>query len=136
MLVYIGLRGVQGKRTTCTLKVDGVPPLDVHLRDHEDKVVKLRLPAVQSKERLVVISATCTGTADFAMFTNGVDTRIAGIGVRWFYACKENDLAGRLSILEGLSRYGGSLAAASSGSSRFPAGSAVGCVHRGTTREF
>jgi glycosyltransferase involved in cell wall biosynthesis len=103
LLVYIGLRGVQGKRTTCTLKVDGVPPLDVHLRDHEDKVVKLRLPAVQSKERLVVISATCTGTADFAMFTNGVDTRIAGIGVRWFYACKENDLAGRLSILEGLS---------------------------------
>jgi glycosyltransferase involved in cell wall biosynthesis len=103
LLVYVGLRGVQGKSTTCTLKMEGITPLDVYLRDHEDKVVKLRLPPLSSKERLVVLSATCTGAADFAVFTNGVDTRIAGLGVRWFYACKENDLAGRLNLLEALS---------------------------------
>jgi len=103
LLVYIGLRGVQGKQATCTLKMDGVATLDVHLGDHEDKVVKVRLPPVSAKERLVVISVTCNAAADFALFTNGTDTRISGVGVRWFYACKENDLVGRLNLLEGLS---------------------------------
>jgi len=58
---------------------------------------------VSAKERLVVISVTCNAAADFALFTNGTDTRISGVGVRWFYACKENDLVGRLNLLEGLS---------------------------------
>lgn len=103
LLVYVGLRGVQGKNTICTLKAEGITPVDVQLRDHEDKVVKLRLPPLPSKERLVVLSIACSAAADFSVFTNGVDTRLAGLGVRWFYTCKENDLVGRLNLLEALS---------------------------------
>lgn len=103
LLVYIGLRGVQGKHSTCTLKMEGALTLDVHLREQEDKVVKIKLAPASTKNRLVVISVSCTSAADFAANTNGIDFRIAGVGVRWFYACKENDLVGRLNLLEGLS---------------------------------
>jgi glycosyltransferase involved in cell wall biosynthesis len=103
VLVYLGLRGVQGKHSTCTLKTPGAPSLEIILEPDQDKVVKLRLPPKSAANRLVVISVTCNAATDFGALTNGVDTRIAGVGVRWFYACKENDIIGRLNLLEGLS---------------------------------
>jgi hypothetical protein len=103
VLVYLGLRGVQGKHSTCTLKAPGTPNLEIVLQPDQDKVVKLRLPPKAVANRLVVISVTCNAAADFGALTHGTDTRIAGVGVRWFYACKETDLIGRLNLLEALS---------------------------------
>jgi len=103
VLVYLGLRGVQGKHSTCTLKTPGTPNLEITLQPDQDKVVKLRLPSKSVASRLVVISITCNAAADFGAVTHGTDTRIAGVGVRWFYACKETDLIGRLNLLEALS---------------------------------
>jgi hypothetical protein len=103
ILVYLGLRGVQGKHSTCTLKTAGAPNLEIALQPDQDKVVKLRLPPKSVANRLVVLSLTCNAATDFGALTNGVDPRIAGIGVRWFYACKENDIIGRLNLLEALS---------------------------------
>jgi glycosyltransferase involved in cell wall biosynthesis len=103
VLVYLGLRGVQGKHSTCTLKTPGTTNLEIVLQPDQDKVVKLRLPPKAVANRLVVISVTCNAAADFGALTHGTDTRIAGVGVRWFYACKETDLIGRLNLLEALS---------------------------------
>jgi glycosyltransferase involved in cell wall biosynthesis len=103
LLVYVGLRGVQGKHSLCTLKTPGAAPLDVALQPHSDKVVKLRLAPAPAAERLIVLSVTCNVTADFGALTNETDSRIAGVGVRWFYACKEDDLIGRLNLLEAMS---------------------------------
>jgi glycosyltransferase involved in cell wall biosynthesis len=103
LLVYLGLRGVQGKHSICTIKTQGAPPIDVALFPQQDKVVKFRLPPAATRERLVVLSVACNVAADFALSTNGGDARVAGVGVRWFYACKENDLIGRLNLLEALS---------------------------------
>ena len=103
ILVYLGLRGVQGKYSTCTLKTAGAPNLEMPLHPQQDKVVKLRLAPTAARNRLVVVSITCNAAADFGSLTNGTDIRIAGVGVRWFYACKEGDLIGRLNLLEALS---------------------------------
>jgi hypothetical protein len=50
----------------------------------------------------VVLSISCNGVAEFSQLTNGVDSRTAGVGVRWFYACREDDIVGRLNLLEAL----------------------------------
>ncbi|HEY1960889.1 MAG TPA: glycosyltransferase, partial [Rhizomicrobium sp.] len=103
LLVYLGLRGVQGKHSLGTVKTSGAAPIEVALHPQQDKVVKLRLAATSDGERLIVLSVTCNVAADFGALTNGTDTRVAGVGVRWFYACKENDLVGRLNLLEAMS---------------------------------
>lgn len=102
LVIYIGLRGVQGKQSQCTLKIEGVAPVHIFLREDEERVVKVRLPSYEAGSS-VVISITCDVAADFARNSNGADTRVAGVGVRWFYACSENDLIGRMNLLEALS---------------------------------
>ena len=103
LLLYIGLRGVQGRASICTVKSHGVAATDVSLQANEQKVVKLRLPAHAAQKRLVVVSIACNVAADFAAQTSGTDHRMAGVGVSWFYVCKENDLLGRLNLLEAIS---------------------------------
>lgn len=103
LVLYLGLRGVQGKAATCTIKAHGATALDTQLQTNEQKVIKLRLPPHRGERRLVVLSVTCSASADFAAQTNGTDPRVAGVGVAWFYACRENDVMGRLNLLEAIS---------------------------------
>jgi glycosyltransferase involved in cell wall biosynthesis len=103
LLLYIGLRGVQGKPSICTVKSQGEPPMDVSLQINEQKVAKLRLPPHSAQKRMVVVSISCNVAADFASQTGGTDHRMAGVGVCWFYTCRENDLLGRLNLLEAIS---------------------------------
>ena len=103
LLIYVGLRGVQGKHSICTIRTPGAAPIQIALTPLQDKAVKLRLAPASSDERLVVLSLTCNTAVDFGPLTNDTDPRVAGIGVRWFYACKESDLIGRLDLLEAMS---------------------------------
>jgi len=103
LLMYLGLRGVQGKASTATIRAHGAPSIDVSLQPNEQKVVKLSLPSNPAERRLVVVTITCSAAADFASQTNGTDPRIAGVGACWFYVCKENDVIGRLNVLEAIS---------------------------------
>lgn len=102
LLMYISLRGIQGKSSTATVRAHGSPPLEVTLATNEQKVVKLKLPPDAAERRLVVVSIACSAAVDFAAQTGGTDPRMAGIGVCWFYVCKENDVLGRLNLLEAI----------------------------------
>jgi glycosyltransferase involved in cell wall biosynthesis len=103
LLVYVGVRGVQSKHSLCTIKTPGAASVEIALQPQQDKVVKLRLAPTATSERLIVLSVTCNVATDFGALTNGTDPRVAGVGVRWFYACTETDLVGRLNLLEAMS---------------------------------
>ena len=100
ILVYVGLRGVQGRPSIATVKCEGARTLTVPLGPEQDKVVSLVLAPSPEPERLVVISVSSDAMADFRLSTGGVDFRSCGIGVRWFYACREDDLLARVKMIE------------------------------------
>jgi glycosyltransferase involved in cell wall biosynthesis len=102
ILVYLGLRGVQGRASIVTVKCDGMRTMTLPLGPEQDKVVSLVLAPSSDVERLVVVSVSCDATADFRSSTGGVDFRSCGIGVRWFYACRDDDLLARLKMVEAM----------------------------------
>ena len=101
--VYVGVKGVQAKPSICTVKCEGVRTLTVPLGPDQDKVVSLLLAPAPVAERLIVISISCDAWADFRRSTGGEDFRSCGVGVRWFYACREDDVLARLKIVEAIS---------------------------------
>jgi hypothetical protein len=101
--IYVGVKGVQGKSSHCTVKCEGARTLTVALAPEQDKVVSLVLAPSSNAERLVVISVTSDATADFRSSTGGVDFRSCGVGVRWIYACREDDVLARLKMIEAIS---------------------------------
>jgi hypothetical protein len=102
ILVYVGLRGVQGKHSIGTVKCEGTRTIAVPLGPEQDKVVSLVLAPSSEAERLVVISLSSDATADFRSSTGGVDFRSCGLGVRWFYACRDDDLLARVKMIEAI----------------------------------
>lgn len=79
----------------------------IGLGPEQDQWLIFRLDA-KSIERLsridgaVLIEVLCSSdrTADFGRSTNGADPRIAGLGVRGFMVCLEDDTVARLNLLE------------------------------------
>ncbi len=100
--IYVGIKGVQGKPTLCTLKSEGGRTVETYLGPEQEKVISLKLAAVPQQERVAVISISCDATADFGISTQGQDFRTCGVGVRWVYACRDNDLLARLKMVEAL----------------------------------
>jgi len=101
--VYVGVKGVQGKSSRCTVKCEGARTVTTPLGPEQERVVSLLLAPSQEAERLVVITISCDATADFRSSTGGVDFRSCGVGVRWFYACREDDVLARLQMIEAIS---------------------------------
>jgi glycosyltransferase involved in cell wall biosynthesis len=100
--VYVGIKGVQGRQSTATLKCEGARPQSVLLGPEQEKVVALTLVPDDDAERLVVISVQCDVMADFTRITDGRDFRYCGVGVRWVYACREDDVLARVKMIESL----------------------------------
>lgn len=100
--IFIGIKGVQGKPSTATIKCEGARTMTVPLGPEQDKVVSLSLPASADADRLVVVNFMCDQIADFRALTNGSDFRSCGIGVRWAYACRESDVLSRLKMVEAI----------------------------------
>jgi glycosyltransferase involved in cell wall biosynthesis len=99
-LVYAGLRGIQGQAGTATVQASSGNRLSAALAADEERIVTLTLDAVQTAERQVVLSFTSDETADFRVSTLGTDFRICGVGVKWFYVCREDDMQARLDLIE------------------------------------
>jgi hypothetical protein len=102
LLVYLGLRGVVTKDSICTIKCEGVRTLEITIPQEKDQVVFFELPPSPDKERLVTISVSCNTSVDFAPITKGVDKRVSGVGVRWFYTCRKDDLLARVAMMEAM----------------------------------
>lgn len=100
--VYVGLRGVQGKTSTATMKCEGVRPTIVTLGPEQDKTASFILPASPDADRLIVINLSSDAAADFKASTGGRDFRSCGVGARWIYACREGDVLGRLKMVEAI----------------------------------
>jgi glycosyltransferase involved in cell wall biosynthesis len=103
VLVYLALRGTPGSETVCTVRSEGVPPIEVDLAPDQDQIVVLELPAAPEATRQIAISLSSSTAVNLSAITEGMDNRIVGPGVRWFYACKKDDILARVSMAEALS---------------------------------
>ncbi|HWA02455.1 MAG TPA: glycosyltransferase [Rhizomicrobium sp.] len=101
--VYLGLRGVQGKPSVVNIKCEGARAMNVPLGPDQDKVISFVVDPAPDDKRLLVMTITCNAVADFRAATNGADFRVCGNGVRWFYACREDDVPARLRMIEAIS---------------------------------
>jgi tetratricopeptide (TPR) repeat protein/glycosyltransferase involved in cell wall biosynthesis len=102
LLIYVGVRGLPGKESVCTLRCEGARLLHVELRSEQDQVAVLELEPSSEADRPVTISIGSDTAVDLSLLTQGMDTRIVGPGVRWFYACNKNDVLARVAMAEAL----------------------------------
>lgn len=102
IVVYLGLRGAVHESCTCSVKSEGTPSLEVLLTPEQDRVIALEIAPEQEAQRLVVITITSDTAVDLAQVTKGADKRVTGPGVRWFYACRKDDLLARMAMTEAL----------------------------------
>ena len=102
LLIYVGLRGLPGKECICTLRCEGARPVHTELRPEQDQVAVLELEVSPEKRRLITLSIGSDTAVDLAVLTQGMDTRIVGPGVRWFYACRKDDVLARVAMAEAL----------------------------------
>jgi tetratricopeptide (TPR) repeat protein/glycosyltransferase involved in cell wall biosynthesis len=103
LLIYIGLKSASFRDVIATLKCEGARTLDVHLPPNREQVVALELDSASTAERTIAISIATTPHINLSAVTGGGDTRVIGVGVSWFYACKKDDLPARMAIVEALS---------------------------------
>lgn len=97
--IYLGLRGVQGKDGTGIIRTSDGQRIEVALRGDEEKIVPLTLEPGPERDRQVALNFTCSTTADFRPPTKGRDFRVCGLGVKWFYVCREGDVAARIDLI-------------------------------------
>jgi glycosyltransferase involved in cell wall biosynthesis len=102
LLIYVGVRGLPGKECICTLRCEGARLLQTELRSEQDHVGVLELEPSAEADRLITITIGSDGAADLSLLTQGMDSRIVGPGIRWFYACKKDDVLARVGMAEAL----------------------------------
>jgi len=102
VLLYLALRGTPGSESVCTVRSEGVAPIEVDLAPDQDQIIVLELPATPETLRQVTVSLSSGAGVDLSGITEGMDNRIVGPGVRWFYACKKDDVLARVSMAEAL----------------------------------
>lgn len=102
LLIYVGLRGLPGKECICSMRCEGARALQTELRSEQDQVAVFELEPSTEADRLVTISIGSDAAVDLAVLTQGLDSRIVGPGVRWFYACRKDDVLARVGMAEAL----------------------------------
>lgn len=101
LLIYLGVRGMPGNDTRCTLRCDNIQ-LVQELRPEQDHVMVLDIESEASAERSLSISITSSAGVDLEVLTGGADKRVIGTGVRWFYICKKSDVLARVAMAEAI----------------------------------
>ncbi|MBV9570241.1 MAG: glycosyltransferase [Alphaproteobacteria bacterium] len=101
LLLYLGVRGIPGNDTRCTVRSDGVQFVQ-ELRPEQDCVMVLDIESEASAERSITISINSSAGVDLEVLTGGADKRVIGTGVRWFYICKKSDVLARVAMAEAI----------------------------------
>jgi glycosyltransferase involved in cell wall biosynthesis len=100
LCIYLGVRGVQGRDGTGVIHAPDGQRIAVRLRGDEEKTVAVMLEPGRVRKRQVVLRFTSSVVADFRPPTKGRDFRVCGIGVKWFYVCREDDVKARVDLLD------------------------------------
>ncbi|HEX5424509.1 MAG TPA: glycosyltransferase family 1 protein [Candidatus Acidoferrales bacterium] len=100
LCVYVGLRGVQGREAVGVIRMSERQRIAVPLRSEEERTVAIMLDPGLERQREIALTFSCGAVADFRPSTNGRDFRVCGLGVKWFYVCREDDLKARIDLIE------------------------------------
>jgi glycosyltransferase involved in cell wall biosynthesis len=98
--IYLGLRGVQGQESTGVIRVAGQQRITVPLRSEEERTLEIMLEPGAARQRQVTLTFTSDAVADFGPSTDSRDFRVCGMGVKWFFVCREDDLKARIDLID------------------------------------
>jgi len=106
-VLFIGVKGVQGRPANASVTVKNVGTRKFAMDADQERWVAFQFPqemaaqsAIDSSFFLLEMSFHADGSSDFRVNTGGEDHRVAGMGVRGFMICRENDFGSRLTFLE------------------------------------
>jgi glycosyltransferase involved in cell wall biosynthesis len=96
--VYLRVRGVQGQRGTGVVQTSEGQRITIPLESDEEKTVSITLEPNAEPERQIMLTFASDVVADFRPSTKGRDFRVCGLGVKWFYVCREDDIGARMNF--------------------------------------
>jgi hypothetical protein len=99
LCIYLGVRGVQGRDGTGIIQTSDGQRIAVALRGDEERTVAITLAPRSEPTRQVVITFMSSVATDFRPPTKGRDFRVCGMGVKWFYVCREDDVGARIDMI-------------------------------------
>lgn len=99
---YIGLQGLSQAEQTYQITFGGVVVRQGVLRAKEERWLSIDIRTDQYAAGEIVIGLKGQAKEDFALNTNGVDRRVAGLGVFGFMICQADDLKSRADFMEAL----------------------------------
>ncbi|MEI9931043.1 MAG: hypothetical protein WDM89_10960 [Rhizomicrobium sp.] len=97
--LYLGVRGVQGHESIGVIQTSDGQRIKVPLLSDEERTITITLKPSPARERQIVLTFTSNVVADFRASTKGRDFRVCGLGVKWFYVCREDDIEARLAFV-------------------------------------
>ena len=62
--------------------------------------VAITLRPAPEQDRQIVLDIASDSLADFRARPEGRDVRVCGIGIKWFFVCRENDLEARMYFID------------------------------------
>ena len=107
MVLFLGIKGVQGQPCIASISIEGAYGRQIALAPDQDQWLKFRVGAevvslLPRQDGDIIVELICSSDrwSNFAENTNGADRRIAGLGVRGFMICREDDIMARMQFLE------------------------------------
>ena len=99
LVLYLGVRSALGLRGTGVIRTSDGQRIEIPLAVDEERGVAITLKPSSERDRQVVVTFSSSVAADFRPPTKGRDFRVCGMGVKWFYVCREDDVAARMYLV-------------------------------------
>lgn len=100
--LYLGLRGLHEKALTYTATIAGRVVETGKLRRHRTQWLSLAIGPDQTSDGVLRIDIKGDKVEDFSVGTQGVDPRVAGVGLIGFMICAEDDVTARADMADAI----------------------------------
>lgn len=102
MRLYVGLLGLQREDCAAEVRIGGMIARKETLHPGEHRWMPVDIAAEDMSSGVLQVSFRSDKAQDFAVNTQGVDTRVTGVGVIGFMLCAADDMQARADFVEAL----------------------------------
>lgn len=102
MRLYLGLLALQRLESKVEVRIGGMTVRSMKMLPGESRWISLDISEDDYASGALQVSMRSDKSQDFGEYTNGVDTRITGVGVIGFMLCKADDYAARADFAEAI----------------------------------
>ncbi|WP_409019915.1 glycosyltransferase [Brevundimonas vesicularis] len=100
--LYVGLLGLQRQAAEVEIRIGGMVERKLRLNQGETRWLALDISEDAYESGALQVSFRSDRSQNFADYTDGVDTRVTGVGIIGFMMCGADDLISRANFTEAL----------------------------------